>query len=73
MRNINNTPVTSMDSKLVYDFCALRQFRERNSTFEVVSPYHSAVDVSMEEDKYNKRKQQSTTYVWHGQKAEEHA
>jgi len=60
MKILENPTVVPMNNKPVYDLRALSQLRGRNSTFEVVSSYHSEADIEMEEESYNGYKQRSS-------------
>ena len=55
--DFGNTTIATTNSTPVYAPGASSRFTERNSTFAVVSSYHEAVDVAMEEVDYNWREQ----------------
>jgi hypothetical protein len=57
MDDFGNTTIAATISKPVYELRTSSQFRERNSTFEVVSSHDEALDVAMEEVDYNQREQ----------------
>jgi hypothetical protein len=57
IEDFGNTTIATTNSKLVYELDASSQFRQRDSTFAVVSSNHEEVDVAMEELSYNWREQ----------------
>ena len=57
IENFGNTTIATTNSKPVYELGTSIQFRERNSTFAVVSSLYDAVDVTMEEVNCNPREQ----------------
>jgi len=52
-----NTTIATTNSKRDHGFGTSIQFRDRNSTFAVVSSHYEAVDVAMEEVDPNRREQ----------------
>ena len=57
IEDFGNTTIATTNSKLFYEVGTSSQFRERNSTFAVVSSHYEAVDVAMEEVEFNPREQ----------------
>jgi len=57
INDVGHTTIATTNSKQDHEFRASIQFRDRNSTFALISSHYEAVDVAMEEVDPSRREQ----------------